>query len=519
VLSRRNLTALAGVVALLLLTLFSLPIAVEPRIKQRLVNALGDRFDSEVQLETLSVSLLPRPRLSGRGLVLRHKHRTDVPPLVTIASFSGEAGLVGLLSDPLTVSNIRLEGLEINVPPGGMSLNDDGPDEAPGNNGKKDDKDSKTSPLIVRNLQSERAVLRILRSMPGKAPRVFEIGQLDMKDVGADHPWPFRANLTNPTPPGRIQTEGTFGPWQADEPSQTPLAASYRFENADLGVFDGIAGILNSNGSFKGVLERIEVDGTTSMPAFALADVGNGVPLETRFHSIVDGTNGNTLLQPVEATLGATKIHAAGGVVEREGEDGRTVELDVVIDAGRLEDILRLAVKGPQPPMTGVVNLKTAFLLPPGDRDAIRKLRLDGNFSVDKAKFTKAQVQDKVDAFSTKARGVKDDTPDPVVSNFRGTFKMRDGVIHFSNVTFTMPGARVSVNGRFVMESEALDFRGIVRLDAKLSQLTTGVRSFFLRTVDGLFRHDDITVVPITIGGTADTPKVGLDFGKAIRGG
>ena len=90
---------------------------------------------------------------------------------------------------------------------------------------------------------------------------------------------------------------------------------------------------------------------------------------------------------------------------------------------------------------------------------------------------------------STKARGVKDDTPDPVVSNFRGTFRMRDGAIHFSNVTFAMPGARVSVSGRFVMESEALDFRGTVRLDAKLSQLTTGVKSFFLRVVDGLFRR------------------------------
>jgi hypothetical protein len=512
--SRRNLTTIAAVVGFILLVVFSLPIAVEPHVKQRLVNALGERFDSEVQLETLTVSVFPRPRLSGRGLVLRHKKRTDVPPLVTIASFSGEAGLVGLLSDPVRVSNIRLEGLEINVPPGGMSLKDNEPSDA---DDDKDDNDKDTSPLIVRNLQSERAVLRILRRKPGKAPRVFEISQLDMKDVGADHPWPFRATLTNPKPPGLIQTEGTFGPWQADEPSQTPLAASYRFENADLGIFDGIAGILNSSGSFKGVLERIEVDGTTSMPAFALTDVGNGVPLETRFHSIVDGTNGNTLLQPVDATLGNTKIKASGGVVEREGEDGRTVELDVVIDAGRLEDILRLAVKGPRPPMTGVMTLKTKLLLPPGDRDAIQKLRLDGSFSVATAEFTKRQVQEQVEAFSTKARGVKDDTPDPVVSNFQGTFRMRDGAIHFSNVTFTMPGARVTVAGRFMMESEALDFRGTVRLDAKLSQLTTGAKSFFLRIVDGLFRHKDITVVPITIGGTADKPKVGLDFGKAIK--
>jgi hypothetical protein len=72
-------------------------------------------------VKSLTVSLLPRPRLSGRGLVLRHKHRTDVPPLVMIASFSGEAGLVGVLSDPFTISNVHLEGLEINVPPGGVS--------------------------------------------------------------------------------------------------------------------------------------------------------------------------------------------------------------------------------------------------------------------------------------------------------------------------------------------------------------------------------------------------------------
>ena len=138
---------------------------------------------------------------------------------------------------------------------------------------------------------------------------------------------------------------------------------------------------------------------------------------------------------------------------------------------------------------------------------------------MDRAEFTKARVQDKVDAFSTKARGVKDDTPDPVVSNFRGTFKMRDGAIHFSNVTFAMPGARVNVSGRFMMESQALDFRGIVRLDAKLSQLTTGVKSFFLR--------DRRRAVPSRRHhrradhhrGTADKPKVGLDFGKAVKGG
>ena len=82
-----------------------------------------------------------------------------------------------------------------------------------------------------------------------------------------------------------------------------------------------------------------------------------------------------------------------------------------------------------------------------------------------------------------------------------------------------MPGARVDVAGRYTMASEALDFRGTVKLDAKLSKLTTGVKSFFLKLVDGLVRHDDITIIPITVSGTAGQPKVKLDVGKVFKSG
>src|SRR5436190_2111292 len=83
---------------------------------------------------------------------------------------------------------------------------------------------------------------------------------------------------------------------------QTPLAAEYTFSDADLGVFKGIAGKLQSSGRFAGVLERIEVDGKADVPDFALDNAGHAMLLTTTFHSIVDGTNGNTLLQPVDGT-------------------------------------------------------------------------------------------------------------------------------------------------------------------------------------------------------------------------
>ncbi len=61
--------------------------------------------------------------------------------------------------------------------------------------------------------------------------------------------------------------------------------------------------------------------------------------------------------------------------------------------------------------------------------------------------------------------------------------------------------------------SGQLDFRGKLRLDAKLSQTTTGMKSFFLKAVDPFFKgKDGGTVLPIKITGTKDQPKYGLDL-------
>jgi len=529
----------AAVLAALVLTL---PITLTPGVRTRLTTALSERFKSDVTMDVLRVSVLPRLRVQGKGVVLRHEGRTDVPPLIEITSFSAEANLLGLLGQPLRLSRVRLEGLEINVPPGGMDIGDDDEDEV--DSGKQEDRDSKPrdprseaepasaptpadsadsrSPLIVDDVISERAVLRILRSQPEKDPRVFEIAHLSMQRAGSNAPWPFSATLTNPTPPGEIGTNGTFGPWNADQPSRTPLAAAYEFRRADLGVFDGIRGILDSTGEFGGVLERIEVTGTTDVPEFALEDVGRPVPLTTRFHAIVDGTNGNTWLQPVDARLGRSPIIAKGGVVERKGEDGRTVTLDVVMKEARIEDVLRLAaVKTANPPMTGALDLKTSLVLPPGEGDAIDKLRLDGSFEIASARFAHGNIQTKVNELSQQARGERDSDapPERVVSDLSGRFMMRGGVIRFSRLTFSVPGARVNLSGRYTVRSEALDFRGTVRLDAKLSELTGGVKSFLLKLVDPLVRRQNVTEIPVTIGGTAEDPDFGVDIRRAITPG
>jgi len=531
-------TVVAAALAALVLTL---PITLTPGLRTRLTAALAERFDSEVDLETLRVAVLPRVRVSGSGVVFRHGGRRDVPPLITVASFSAEAGLLGLLGQPLRLKRVHLDRLEINVPPGGMRVgrDDSSPSGAPaggvgdgaqpeGEGARQDDipdepgTPAERAPVIVDELLTERAVLRILRGDPAKEPRLFEIHHLSMRGAGSHEPWAFSATLTNPTPPGRIETHGTFGPWNGPEPARTPLDAEYEFRDADLGVFDGIRGTLTSTGAFAGVLERIEVHGRADVADFALDDVGTPVPLETRFTSLVDATNGNTWLKPVHATLAQSAIVANGGVVEREGEDGRTVELDIVMKDARIGDVLRLAVRAAAPPMTGVLGLTTKFVLPPGPGDAVQKMRLDGSFQIARARFTAGGVQGKLNELSQKARADDDDDDegpaDQVVSDMSGRFVMSGGVIRFSNVRFMVPGARVEVGGRYTFRGEALDFRGTVSLEAKLSQLTTGVKSFFLRAVDPLVRRKGQTVIPITIGGTVSEPKVGLDVRRTLTG-
>jgi hypothetical protein len=528
----RGLIASAAILGVLF---FSLPLTLSGSLRHRLAAALGQRFGGSVEIQALRVSVFPRLRIAGDGVVIRRGNRPGLPPLISIRAFSGEAGLLGLLGSSLRIREVRLSGLEVNVPPGGVDMNGDANDAAASSRPdttrpdatRPDTTDGTAkangaakpakSPIIVDHVLSEDAVLRILRGDPGKKPREFAISRLTMEDTGAETPWAFTASLTNPTPPGKIEAHGTFGPWSAGSPSQTPLAAEYTFSDADLGVFKGIAGILHSSGKFAGVLERIDVNGKADVPDFALDSANHPMPLATTFHSIVDGTNGNTWLQPVDATFRQTTVHAEGGVIEGDNKEGRTITLDVTMDRARLEDVLFLAVKSDQPPMSGALKLRAKLEIPPGHVSALQKLILKGTFTIDDARFAGDGIQTKVNEMSEKAK--KGDDPGPAreaLSDFNGRFAMSGGVIRFSAINFSMPGAHVSLAGSYTAAGQAMDFKGTVRIDAKLSEMTTGMKSMFLRVIEPVFRRRGATVIPITIGGTVKEPKVGLDMVRAF---
>ena len=87
-------------------------------LKAKMEALLSDQLESEVTLESLEGTFFPRVALSGGGLVVRHKGRTDVPPLFTIKHFEIRASFRELMSEPRHVSEVRLQGVQVHFSPG-----------------------------------------------------------------------------------------------------------------------------------------------------------------------------------------------------------------------------------------------------------------------------------------------------------------------------------------------------------------------------------------------------------------
>jgi hypothetical protein len=141
---------------------------------------------------------------------------------------------------------------------------------------------------------------------------------------------------------------------------------------------------------------------------------------------------------------------------------------------------------------------------------------LDGEFGVGGAQFTKPEVQDKIDTLSRKGQGQpKEMSIDNVVSELKGNFQVNNGIVSFSKLSFSVTGAHLELSGTYSIDTGDVDFHGKLMLQAKLSQTTTGVKSFFLKAVDPFFKGQNAgTVLPIKITGTKGNVAFGLDRGK-----
>ena len=478
-----------------------------PFTQQAVTVALQDRFARTVEIRNFSSTYFP-PGFIAEGVSFLQRKRKDLPPLITVRTLMIQASYAGMFSVHKRVGQVQVIGLHVLVPP-----------KSP--NGQSDSvmpltDSSANNSLAISEIRADGAVLEFMSSRSDKEPFKLEIHQLTLDHVGESGPIFYRATLLNTEPPGEIRSTGQFGPWNSEAPGSTPVSGSYTFENAKLGVFEGIAGTLSSKGKFSGTIEHIESEGAADVPNFHVSDSNHTVHLSTEFRAMVDGTNGDTYLQNVRSRFQRTTVLSSGAVTGEPGQHGKTVALEMTVKDGRIDDLLRLITEETNPSMTGSVTLHARVKVPPGPVGFLKKLDLEGDFGVGNERFTNAAVQEPLNRLSESARGEnkKQEAEDPetVLSNLKGHVSVKNGIATLSNVSFSAPGTLAQIRGTYNLLDKTVNLQGVLHTNGKLSDTTSGFKALVLKAVGPFLKKKSVTIVPFTVTGTSRQPSFALDF-------
>jgi AsmA-like protein len=538
----------------------------EPFIRAQIVDELQRRFETRVELAGFHIAVRHGQEAewglwaTGRGLRIWPPHRqaedntAATAPLIDLSEFSFHVPLRYEMTRHLHIAEVRLKNLMITIPPPSKrerksrveSVLEPPAAKAPGQPGA-------LANVTIGRVICDGGDVTLETDKPGRAPLEFPIAHLTLTNLAAGKPMDFEAELTNPRPKGIVNASGSFGPWVVDDPGQSPVSGKYHLGHADLSTFNGIAGILASTGSYDGTLRQLAVDGDADVPDFKLSGFGNELPLRTKFHARVDATDGDTWLEPVDATLGHSHFITQGKVVrvtpgamaqesrEPAGKPaagkavlaqhpapavldvppsraGHLIDLKVDVDRGNLEDFMRLVSHSATPGLIGAVTAKATLHISPGDAPMHLRMKLDGYFKLEDARFTDPKVQDRVEELSLRGQGHPDEmkTADPnsIHSEMEGNFHLDHGVLTLPDLKYGVPGADIAVNGTYNLDGH-VKFEGTARMQATVSQMVGGWKGLLLKPVDRFFRKDGAgTLIPIHIRGTRDAPQIGIDFGR-----
>ena len=474
-----------------------------PFTRDSIVRTLQEKFSSTVGLKRFHGTYFT-PGCVAEGVTFRRNSDRNSPPIATIEKLTIQGAYWEFFSTPKRVRRVRVEGLHIFASP------------------RSERADNEARPasglehfaLIIDEINADGAVLEFSSDEPGTEPLKFEIHKLRLNSVADDRPMSFHAALLNAKPPGEIRTDGQFGPLKPRNVGRTSLSGSYVFQHADLAVFPGIGGTLSSTGKFNGVLEHIEVEGSTDAPDFQVTRSEHAVRLKTQFQAIVNGMDGDVALQLVRAQFERTSVVSQGEVAKKAGSEGKTVSLGTTELQGRIQDWLRLFSKADPPALTGAMNFRAQVRVPPGKRDFIERVNLEGDFGIDAASFIRPATQEQVDSLSQVAEGGKEnDDPASVIENLKGHVLLKDAIATFSDLSFSVPGALAHVHGTYGLLTEQVNLHGSLQVDNKLSKGSKGMKSFLLKFVEPFLKQKNAgEIVPIKIGGTFDHPSYGLDL-------
>ena len=474
-----------------------------PFRRNAVLQELEKASQSRVAVDRFHATYFPRPGCVLENVRFQHNPAAGSPPLITTQRLRIESSLSGLFAKRLR--RIRAEGLHLLIPP----------------RGSEHFQTPERSRFQIEDLIADGAILEVASRSVDKPPLKFSFHNFVLSNIGSKGPAAFHANFSNPQPPGEITTSGKFGPWNSDDVAKTAVSGEYLFQQADLGVFRGIAGQLSSSGNFSGTLSRMEVQGVTDSPRFTVTSSSHQVQLRTQFHAVVNGENGDTFLQRVVATFWKTTVSSEANVAGVAGQLGKTASVELTAKDGRIQDLLLLFIRSQRAPLSGTVSFHARVSIPPGKRPFFEKVQLHGDFGIDAASFTKPETQQGVNHLSEGASGDKTpnktekETQQNELSDLKGHVVLKDGTAKFSNLSFSVPGAWAQMQGTYNLLTEKIDLHGSLRTDSELSKTTHGMKTLLLKVLQPLFKKKRAGyAMPVRITGTYDHPSFGLDLGN-----
>lgn len=466
-----------------------------PFSQKEVIENLAAFSDSSVSIQGYHPTYFPVPGCVLYGVEFRHG--SAPAPLITIQKLRIMGSFSGIPWQH--VPRVTAEGTHVLIPPIGGN--------APFHPGKVK--------LRVGELVADGAVIEIASNEPHEPPLRFDIREAQLNEVGLRSAIRYRIKFHSPNPPGEIFATGRFGPWSDRDPENTPLSGGYNYTDANLVIYDGIAGIMSSDGKFDGTLKHIDVLGSTDVPAFELKSSGHEVHLQTKFDAWVDGSNGDIFLKRVEAKLGRTTVVAEGRIADSDGSKGKTAKFHLSSRDGRIEDILNLFVTSPVAPMVGAISFDGESEIYNGDSPFLDRIRLAGTFAIDQAEFTAGDTQGEVDKLSAGAQGKKKDDPATALTTLKGNVQLAHSIANLSDVDLRIPGAHALLHGTFNVINYRIDLHGKMRVETRISKTESGLKAVILKVMDPIFKKKRTgEIVPVRITGTYEKPEFGLDLTK-----
>ncbi|HEX5226618.1 MAG TPA: AsmA-like C-terminal region-containing protein [Bryobacteraceae bacterium] len=451
-------------------------------LRDRAASALQQEFGRPVRIQGLEASASgAKVRFVITGV--------EIGDLARVQRANAQAELF-----PLRIRSLVLEGLSIHLSGNGPAVGSRLP-----------------ATTTIGDIVADHACVDVLQLH-------FEFSQLHIRNFNSRRPAQFSASVELAEPKALIKENGSIGPWDMADPSQTPVDAAYSIQGSDLGSVPGLAGTLSSQGRIRGTLRRAAVTGDADIAGFGLKVSGRTQPLKAHIEAVIDDADSSASISTLTGTLRGSSFAASGTVHNIEDDPRREIAFDVRVPKGRLEDILPLGVRSKVSPVSGALQAEAKVNILPGEKNILDRMRVTARFRAAQARFASFDLRERLRDLSRKAQGrPKDMSAGSSISNMEGQVEIARGVARFSKLDFELEGASAQLAGTYELASEQMDLSGMVSMEAKLSQTTTGAKAVLLKMAEPFMKNKHGGAqVAIRVTGTREDPQFGLSLAKKM---